>query len=108
MLLLPAVPVTRPVKVALVIEVGSVRTKSSADSISNPKPLSGRLAVAIFPSGSPVLKKNGAAETGRASNDIAPPNTADRTDSRRTQAIDLLMLLPQTRQIRGSTSGVMT
>jgi hypothetical protein len=44
------------VKVALVIEVLLVRTKSSADSISNGA-VSGRVAVAIFPSGFPVLKK---------------------------------------------------
>src|ERR1700751_931556 len=49
----------RPVKVALVIEVECVRTKSSADSISNFPALSGRVAVAIFPSVSPVLKKKG-------------------------------------------------
>src|SRR5713101_1328750 len=59
-----APPVSRPVNVALVIEVGPVRTKSSADSISNLPALSGRDAVAIFPSGSPVLKKNGVAVTG--------------------------------------------
>ena len=44
--------------VALVIEVVVVSTKSSADSISN-GPVSGRVAVAIFPSGLPVLKKKG-------------------------------------------------
>jgi hypothetical protein len=53
------------VKVALVIEVLCVRTKSSADSISNPAD-SGRLAVAIFPSGFPVLKKNVSAAAGTA------------------------------------------
>jgi hypothetical protein len=51
---------SKPVNVALVIEVECVRTKSSADSISNGAPVSGRVAVAIFPSGSPVLKKKGA------------------------------------------------
>ena len=39
-----------------------VRTKSSADSISNTPPASGREAVAIRPFGLPVLKKNGSAE----------------------------------------------
>jgi hypothetical protein len=48
-----------PVKVALVIDVACVRTKSSADSISNGAPASGRVAVAINPSGSPVLKEKG-------------------------------------------------
>src|SRR5215475_1169944 len=59
-------PVIKPVNVALVIVVGPVRTKSSADSISNLPALSGRVAVAILPSGLPVLKKNGVAPTGPA------------------------------------------
>ena len=46
-----------PVKVALVRDVGEVRTKSSADSISILPAELGREAVAILPSGSPVLKK---------------------------------------------------
>ena len=41
-----------------------VRTKSSADSISGRPGLSGRDAVAIRPSGLPVLKKNGSAQAG--------------------------------------------
>ncbi len=41
-------------------------TKSSADSISGRPGLSGRDAVAIRPSGSPVLKKNGSANAGGA------------------------------------------
>src|SRR5215472_12116540 len=87
-------PVTRPVKVALVIEVGPVRAKSSPVSISNPKGLSGRVAVAIFPSGFPVLKKNGPARTGRASNDSAPPSAAERTAARRRDryAVDARMV----------------
>jgi len=36
-----------------------VRTKSSADSISNGAPVAGRVAVAINRSGFPVLKKKG-------------------------------------------------
>src|ERR1700760_1668340 len=60
-----APPDSRPVKVGLVSDVECVRTKSSADSISNGAPASGRVAVAIFPSGSPVLKKKGvSAATG--------------------------------------------
>src|SRR5215472_5851083 len=58
-------PVNKPVNVALVIAVGEVRTKSSADSISN-APVSGRVAVAIFPSGLPVVKKNCVAAAGSA------------------------------------------
>ena len=50
-------PEISPVKVASVIDVECVRTKSSADSISNFPSLDGREAVAIFPSGFPVLKK---------------------------------------------------
>src|SRR5215471_924840 len=57
-------PVIRPVNVALVILVGPVRTKSSAAWISNFPALSGRVAVAILPSGLPVLKKNGEAAAG--------------------------------------------
>jgi hypothetical protein len=42
--------------------------KSSADSISILPLLDGRLTVAILPSGSPVLKKNGAPKVGPAVN----------------------------------------
>src|SRR5262249_29617927 len=48
----------RPVKAAPVINVCWVRTKSSPVSISNFPGLSGRAAVAIRPSGVPVLKTN--------------------------------------------------
>jgi hypothetical protein len=48
----------RPVNVALVSFVSEVRTKSSADSISILPAELGREAVAIRPSGFPVLKKN--------------------------------------------------
>ena len=60
-------PVSNPVKVALVItvELEGAKTKSSADLISNLPPTSGRVAVAILPSGSPVLK-NGVAPAGSA------------------------------------------
>src|SRR6516162_4870312 len=60
---------SNPVKVALVIDVGEVRTKSSAASISVLPADDGREAIAILPSGSPVLKKNvlpALAGTGRA------------------------------------------
>jgi len=59
-------PVRRPVKVALLSAVLLVKTKSSADSISIFPPLLGRDAVAIFPSGLPVLKKKGVAAAGVA------------------------------------------
>jgi hypothetical protein len=45
-----------PVIVALVIDVGFVKTKSSAVSTSNLPADIGRLAAAIKPSGLPVLK----------------------------------------------------
>jgi hypothetical protein len=61
-----APPVSRPVNVALVIEVGDVRVKSSADSISNGAPVAGRDALAISPSGLPVLKVNSVAAAGNA------------------------------------------
>src|ERR1700722_16179154 len=64
----------RPVRVASVMEVPCVRTKSSADSISNPA-VSGRDAVAIFPSGTPVLKKVVSAIAGAAGS--KPINAAE-------------------------------
>src|SRR5215467_10703830 len=57
---------TRPVNDPPVIEVVWVRTKSSAVSISIFPGLDGREAVAIFPSGFPVLKKTLSAFAGRA------------------------------------------
>src|SRR5580698_7958189 len=70
----------RPVKVASVIEVPCVRTKSSADSISNfgvAPPLSGRVAVAIFPPGAPVVQKVVSAIAGAAgSKPISAAETA--------------------------------
>jgi hypothetical protein len=54
----------RPVNVALVRLVAEGNTKSSADSISNWPPESGREAEAINPSGLPVLKKKGVAAAG--------------------------------------------
>jgi hypothetical protein len=56
--------VSKPVKVAPVIEVWEVRAKSSPVSISNFPTLSGRAAVAMRPSGLPVLKKKVSANTG--------------------------------------------
>src|SRR4029077_8439920 len=54
----------RPVKAAPVISVCWVSTKSSPVSISNFPALSGRVAVAIRPSGLPVLKTNVSAIAG--------------------------------------------
>ena len=53
-----------PVKEAPVIDVCCVRTKSSPVSISNLPALMGRVAVAIRPSGLPVLKTNASAAAG--------------------------------------------
>src|SRR5262249_24814450 len=53
----------RPVNVALSSLVAEVRTKSSADSIWILRAELGREAVAIKPSGFPVLKKKESAET---------------------------------------------
>src|SRR6516162_9472900 len=64
MLLSVAPPVSRPVKVAPVIEVWAIRGKSSPVSISNFPLLSGRAAVAILPSGLPVLNVNSSAAAG--------------------------------------------
>jgi hypothetical protein len=55
------------VNVALVTKIGEVATKSSADSISSLPAEPGREAVAILPSGFPVLKKKDPAEDGVAS-----------------------------------------
>ncbi len=60
-----------PVKVAPLSVVGFVRSKSSADSISNGAPTSGRDAVAILPSGFPVLKKKGEAVAGIANTTLS-------------------------------------
>jgi hypothetical protein len=76
------------VKVALVIEVVVVRTKSSADSISNFPAVDGRVAVAIFPSGAPVLNKNGSAAAGTAGN--KPINAIGIANLR--QAFDIAFL----------------
>src|SRR3984893_331926 len=54
----------RPVKAAPVINVCWGSTKSSPVSISNFPALSGRVAVAIRPSGLPVLKTNASAAAG--------------------------------------------
>src|SRR5215471_6659178 len=58
MLLVDAPDGIRPVKAAPVISVCCVSTKSSPVSISNFPGLSGRVAVAMRPSGLPVLKTN--------------------------------------------------
>ncbi len=70
---------TNPVNVALVRRVDWLRMKSSANSISNGADVSGRDALAIRPSGSPVLKKKAEipAEAGRVNantkaNEAAP------------------------------------
>src|SRR5262249_49900393 len=69
-------PVSRPVKVAPVIEVWAVRAKSSPVSISNFPALSGRAAVAILPSGLPVLKKNESAAAGNGITTAAKASAA--------------------------------
>jgi hypothetical protein len=68
------------VKLAPVIAVIASRMKSSADSISNFPPVSGRAAVAIFPPGSPVLKEKGvsAAAAAAGSNPITATEIAKR------------------------------
>src|SRR5437867_12077840 len=82
MLAVVAPPLSSPVNVALVIEVGPVMTKSSADSISNLPALSGRDAVAIFPSVLPVLKKNDVAAAGTA---VSKPKRAAVPEAFATQ-----------------------
>src|SRR5438270_9921012 len=58
----------RPVKLPLVSNVGLTSRKSSADSISNTPPVSGRDALAIKFVTLPVLKKNESAAQGIAVN----------------------------------------
>jgi hypothetical protein len=66
--------VISPTKLASVINVFcDGMTKSSADSISNFTGVEGRDAVAILPSGFPVLKKNGAALTAGAAQSAVIP-----------------------------------
>src|SRR5262245_34992603 len=64
MLLVDAPDGIRPVKAAPVISVCCVSTKSSPVSISNFPGLSGRVAVAMRPSGLPVVKTNESAAAG--------------------------------------------
>src|ERR1043165_2249950 len=75
---------TSPVNVAPVIVVAPERTKSSADSISVWPALSGRDAVAISPSGLPVLKKKAAP----AADDAHRKRAAIPGASHRTRDID--------------------
>src|SRR5262245_24849364 len=64
-----------PVKVALLRMVGEVNTKSSADSISIFPAELGREAVAMSPSGFPVLKKKEPASACDPLTTIAPSAT---------------------------------
>src|SRR3954447_8769171 len=63
----PPLCTSSPVKVALLIRVALPNTKSSALSISNTPPLSGRVADAIMSVTPPVLNVNGNASAGTAS-----------------------------------------
>ena len=83
-----APPVNRPVKVALEIDVFWLRAKSSADSIPIRLVPLGRDAVAMRPSGFPVLKKNGIALT-----DVADISKAVNRNTSR--ALLLITLPPQ-------------
>src|SRR5512143_1516872 len=76
--------VSRPVKVALVILVCWLRTKSSADSIPNVLAVVGRDAVPILPSGPPVLKKKGVAVAADA---------ASSRDTAKTEARHVLLFM---------------
>ncbi|MGH6798918.1 MAG: hypothetical protein ACREDI_11130, partial [Roseiarcus sp.] len=69
-------------------EVFFVRMKSSADSISNFPALDGRVAVAIFPSGSPVLKKVASAAAGAAQRQPS----SDRVIANRASVIAIALL----------------
>src|SRR5215475_4655787 len=88
-----APPVSRPVNVALVIEVGDERKKSSADSISNLPALSGRDAAAIRLVTAPVLNVKGEAAAGIA-------------DSRLTEIATTEVRRALTRIISCSSAGV--
>src|SRR5579872_1747998 len=78
MLAVVAPPTSKPVNVALVIEVGAVVTKSSAVSVSSFPGLAVRERVAILPSGLPVLKKKVLALTGTAHARTIPHKPADQ------------------------------
>jgi len=90
--------VTKPVNVALVIFVSVVKAKSSADSISfdgcPEGAVSGRDAVAIFPSGVPVLKKNGSADAGDAPNNPTKITAPATQAARRSMEPSHLVSLP--------------
>src|ERR1700745_1155258 len=91
MLLSGVAPVIRAVKHASSTEVCVPRIKSSADSISNFPALSGRVAVAINPSGPPVLKKVVSAAAGAA-------QRQPRSDSgiaNRASVFDIVLHSPQ-------------
>jgi hypothetical protein len=70
--------VSKPVNVAWLITVCEVKSKSSADSISNLVALDGLDAVAIRPSGFPVLKEKGSAAAGVATKITTPAIRAQR------------------------------
>src|SRR5579883_1270889 len=76
------VPVIKPVKVALLRAVGELRRKSSADSISILPEVSGREAVAIKPSTSPVEKLKLWATVGAGRSVAAPTSSHAGTFAR--------------------------
>src|SRR5262245_27705473 len=87
------------------MEVGSVRTKSSADSISNAPGVSGRAAVAIVPSVLPVLTWKGAATTVPAANQSAMTSkegTTERAIERARFAAGLMAVSLRWRNSGGS------
>jgi hypothetical protein len=81
----------RPVNVALVMRVCCVSTKSSAVSVSWLTPLvgPGRDAVAMRPSGLPVLKEKASARAGGAANPAAAINAAPSAAMRLRAIISL-------------------
>src|SRR6185437_8811491 len=81
---------SRPVKVAWSILVALGRMKSSADSISTLPALDGREAVAILPSGSPVLKAKAPASAGSAAA-IARATEAGQSNTLSNERIVLLL-----------------
>src|SRR6516225_4388971 len=90
MLAVVAPPVSRPVKVALVRISSLFRMKSSAFSVSSLPAELGCDRPAIFPSGFPVEKKNGAADDGdkhqAAAKNVAANVAMERKAGRRLMA----------------------
>src|SRR5215467_12400690 len=90
-----APPVSNPTNVALLITVSEVKKKSSPVSISNFPADEGRDAVAILPSGSPVLKMKGSAAAGTTQSAVKAKTVSSRKRIRTSNCTKIRWLSPQ-------------